>query len=298
MFACAPDADQLDQLFQGVPVDREELEDTPEPSPSDDPQQDAKESGSGEDQDSRTLFVGNVPVQTRDKTLKKLFTVFGPVQSVRFRSVATTSTMPKKYAISEKKFAEHCKSKNAYVVFAKAESVQRAIAEGRQLEIEEHRLRLDRVGPKQEDSKDRDLRSVFVGNIVFTAEEDDLRKFFESCGEIESVRLIRDRQTRLGKGFGYVTFSDKKSVKNALAFNGTFFSEREIRVKRCKNPVLTLQKKQVVRVVTKPKDKKLKKKPKKLVPKKSKKSVVSSPDRLKGLSKLKRLKQLQRLQSK
>ena len=37
-------------------------------------------------------------------------------------------------------------------------------------------------------------------------EEEPLRNHFEDCGEIENVRLIRDRKTQLGKGFGYVLF--------------------------------------------------------------------------------------------
>ena len=38
------------------------------------------------------------------------------------------------------------------------------------------------------------------------AEEEKVREHFEDCGEIENVRLIKDRKTQLGKGFGYVLF--------------------------------------------------------------------------------------------
>ena len=37
--------------------------------------------------------------------------------------------------------------------------------------------------------------------------EEEVRKHFSECGQIETVRLIRDKLTRFGKGFGYVLFS-------------------------------------------------------------------------------------------
>lgn len=37
-------------------------------------------------------------------------------------------------------------------------------------------------------------------------EEEQLREVFKDCGEIESVRLIRDNKTGIGKGFGFVLF--------------------------------------------------------------------------------------------
>lgn len=38
------------------------------------------------------------------------------------------------------------------------------------------------------------------------AEEEALRSHFASCGEIESVRIVRDKKMASGKGFGYVNF--------------------------------------------------------------------------------------------
>jgi nucleolar protein 12 len=46
---------------------------------------------------------------------------------------------------------------------------------------------------------------VFVGNLAFEASEEELRKHVESLGvRVESVRIVRDAKTNLGKGFGYV----------------------------------------------------------------------------------------------
>lgn len=38
------------------------------------------------------------------------------------------------------------------------------------------------------------------------AEEEDLRSHFANCGEIESVRIVRDKKLASGKGFGYINF--------------------------------------------------------------------------------------------
>lgn len=42
--------------------------------------------------------------------------------------------------------------------------------------------------------------SIFVGNMPFAIEDEILRSKFEKCGEIESVRIIRDKKTNAGKG--------------------------------------------------------------------------------------------------
>lgn len=44
---------------------------------------------------------------------------------------------------------------------------------------------------------------------------------FEECGVVESVRIIRDKHTSVGKGFGYVLFSSKDSISLALLKNDT-----------------------------------------------------------------------------
>lgn len=49
--------------------------------------------------------------------------------------------------------------------------------------------------------------------INLDTEEEPLRQVFNDCGEIDSVRIVRDSKTGLGKGFGFILF--KVSVLNA-----------------------------------------------------------------------------------
>lgn len=52
--------------------------------------------------------------------------------------------------------------------------------------------------------------TVFIGNLHFDTDEEELREFLKDCGEIEYVRLIRDKLTYKGKGIGYVKFATKE----------------------------------------------------------------------------------------
>lgn len=62
------------------------------------------------------------------------------------------------------------------------------------------------------------------------AEEEELWQLFQSCGEIESVRLVRDRRTDIGKGFGYVNFKSADSVELALQMGEVKLRDRVLRI--------------------------------------------------------------------
>jgi len=72
--------------------------------------------------------------------------------------------------------------------------------------------------------------SVFVGNIPFEIEEEDLRNHFSDCGQIDNVRIIRDKKTNIGKGFGYVTFHDGRQFSAGLKKDGSILQNRALRV--------------------------------------------------------------------
>ncbi|EED86007.1 predicted protein, partial [Postia placenta Mad-698-R] len=117
--------------------------------------------------------------------------------------------------------------------------------------------------------------TVFVGNLDFASKEEDLRVFFEGLvsaergppgegsGEsdededeedegdehkeagvvvkkprtwVKRVRIIRDKDTQLGKGFAYVQFMDRECVDEILAMeqDRLKFAKRKLRVQRCK----------------------------------------------------------------
>merc|ERR1712130_773456 len=71
---------------------------------------------------------------------------------------------------------------------------------------------------------------AFVGNLSFSATEDDIGDFFAEHCAVESVRLIRDVSTNRSKGFGYVTFADRESLITALDANEVEVCGRPIHV--------------------------------------------------------------------
>ena len=73
-------------------------------------------------------------------------------------------------------------------------------------------------------------KSVFVGNLPFSATEEDLKQIFADCGDIEGARIATDRETGRARGFGYVDFADESAVDKAMAQTGTDLNGRAIRV--------------------------------------------------------------------
>jgi cold-inducible RNA-binding protein len=72
-------------------------------------------------------------------------------------------------------------------------------------------------------------KRLYVGNLPYTVSEPELRDLFSQAGEVESVTVIVDRDTRQGKGFAFVEMKDDDASKKAIdTFNGYKMEERSI----------------------------------------------------------------------
>ncbi|KAJ5092178.1 Nucleolar protein 12 [Penicillium alfredii] len=212
---------------------------------------------------NRTVFLGNVSTQaikskSAKKTLLRHLASFcstlpestGPhkVESIRFRSILDETTP----------------STNAYAVYTTIQAARKApIALNGTVILDRH-LRVDSIAhPAGIDNK----RCVFVGNLSFVdheaadeesgkkkknrapadIEEGLWRTFNAHTGgkkdkkapksSVEFVRVIRDRSTRVGKGFAYVQFYDGNGVEEALLLNEKNFPPllpRKLRVTRAR----------------------------------------------------------------
>ncbi|ORX99527.1 hypothetical protein K493DRAFT_406221 [Basidiobolus meristosporus CBS 931.73] len=194
---------------------------------------------------ARTIFVGNLSVSVINKAeykqLKTRFAEFGEIESIRFRSVAFAELMPRKAAFINKNLHPERNSVNAYIVYKEKASAEAALKSNGTMFLERH-LRVD----KSDNTGSQDRKtSVFVGNLAFDADEEDLWKYFSQCGEVINVRIIRDKTTNVGKGFGYVQFKERPAVGLALKLHESKMGSRKLRVFRCsetdmvkgKNPV-------------------------------------------------------------
>lgn len=74
------------------------------------------------------------------------------------------------------------------------------------------------------------MTKIYVGNLPFTATEDEVRALFASHGTVESVALPTDRDTGRPRGFGFVQMSSSDAAKAISAVNGQSLGGRSLRV--------------------------------------------------------------------
>ena len=74
------------------------------------------------------------------------------------------------------------------------------------------------------------MTTIYVGNLPFSATEDDIRSLFEAHGKVESVKLINDRETGRPRGFGFVDMPSADAQKAIAATNGQDMGGRQLRV--------------------------------------------------------------------
>lgn len=73
-------------------------------------------------------------------------------------------------------------------------------------------------------------KRIYVGNLPFSATEDELRELFERHGAVQSVALINDRETGRPRGFGFVEMADADAQAAIQAVNGKEMGGRALRV--------------------------------------------------------------------
>jgi len=59
--------------------------------------------------------------------------------------------------------------------------------------------------------------NIYVSNLSFNVQDEDLRGFFTPYGEVTSAKVIMDKFTGKSKGFGFVEMSDDAAAKKAIA---------------------------------------------------------------------------------
>lgn len=73
--------------------------------------------------------------------------------------------------------------------------------------------------------------NIYVSNLGFNFQDDDLKNLFTAYGEVTSAKVIKDRDTNQSRGFGFVEMSDDKAAAKAITeLNGTIADGRPIKV--------------------------------------------------------------------
>lgn len=77
--------------------------------------------------------------------------------------------------------------------------------------------------------------NLFVRNISYRANNEDLQALFEQVGEVTSAKIIFDKETRRSKGFGFVEMTNSDDAEKAIQqLNGADLMGREISVQPAK----------------------------------------------------------------
>ena len=78
-------------------------------------------------------------------------------------------------------------------------------------------------------------KKLYVGNLPFSIREQELHDMFAQCGQVESAKVITDRDTGRSKGFGFVEMSSEEEANQAIAkFNGNDLQGRPLNVTEAK----------------------------------------------------------------
>lgn len=71
--------------------------------------------------------------------------------------------------------------------------------------------------------------NIYVGNLSYGVDDNDLQTLFEEFGSVESSNVIVDKHNGRSKGFGFVNMENQDEANEAInKLNGTVLKEREI----------------------------------------------------------------------
>ena len=74
------------------------------------------------------------------------------------------------------------------------------------------------------------MKSIFVGNLPWSATNEELEQKFSEFGNVVSARIVTDKFSGKSRGFGFVDMEDAEASKAISAMNGQKWGEREMTV--------------------------------------------------------------------
>ena len=81
---------------------------------------------------------------------------------------------------------------------------------------------------------DTSISTLYVGNLPYRANEAAVRELFSEYGQVQSVRLMKDKHTGKRRGFGFVEISAADAEQAVLSLNDSEFQQRTLKVREAK----------------------------------------------------------------
>ena len=77
--------------------------------------------------------------------------------------------------------------------------------------------------------------NIYVGNMSYEVSEEDLKEAFEVFGEVETVKVLKDKYTGKSKGFGFVEMSNDADAQSAIdSLNDKEIKGRALKVNKAR----------------------------------------------------------------
>ena len=77
-------------------------------------------------------------------------------------------------------------------------------------------------------------KKIYVGNLPFSATENEIRQLFEAHGAVHSVNIIEDRETGRPRGFGFVEMDNEAADAAITALAGAMLGGRSLKINEAK----------------------------------------------------------------
>lgn len=207
--------------------DEEESNDKKRKADDEEEESDESESKKAKTSEPATIFVGRLSWSIDDEWLKNEFEHIGGVIGARVIMERGTN-----------------RSRGyGYVDFEDIEHAQKAIKEMHEKEIDGRAINCDLSTSKPQSNNGADRASkfgdspsapsdtLFLGNLSFNANRDELYEIFGKFGEIVSVRIPTHPETEQPKGFGYVQYTNQEDAQKALdSLQGEYIDNRPVRL--------------------------------------------------------------------
>ncbi|ASP48179.1 RNA recognition motif domain-containing protein [Cognaticolwellia beringensis] len=92
------------------------------------------------------------------------------------------------------------------------------------------------VGKAEANAQEADtsISTLYVGNLPYRANEAAVRELFSEYGQVQSVRLMKDKHTGKRRGFGFVEISAADAEQAVASLNDSEFQQRTLKVREAK----------------------------------------------------------------